>query len=80
MDKQKIVTVPFAGYFEVTIDGDDSNGTDNELIAQAFERLGDARVEANSPDVEVGGWECLRHIVQGNVFYGPCAEVSVSDA
>ena len=55
--KEFTVTLPISGYVVVSVEAENEEKAVNEAIATASFN-------------EIEEWECHRHVVKGNIFYG----------
>lgn len=80
------VTVPFAGFVTVYLEGDDE--VDEEMliqtaIEQASERLtvrADNSITDEIPHIEIGEWDLFEHVASGNVTWVPINDAFVESA
>lgn len=60
------VRIPVAGYLEAFVVAE----SEDDALEKAME------LDSDHPDVDLS-WESMKHIVQGNIFYGPLAHYEV---
>lgn len=72
------VSVPFAGYVTAVIETDDPDPSPAKiasLVSEQIERLDLKPVKGES--VEIGEWDVMGTLVQGNVSYLPLIEAGI---
>lgn len=61
------VRVPIAGYLECYVEADSENEAEEKAL----------NMTDTDPDTEFF-YESMKHIVEGNVFYGECNDIEVT--
>ena len=74
------VRVPFAGEVTVYVE---AAGLDREDLTAAAVLMAGMQVQVmvrdNNPDVEVGEWDCMEAICEGNVLHAVLERVEIDD-